>query len=55
MALCLSELALWQIPGYHAELWNYLSLLVVQLLSHVQLLATQWTAAHQASLSLIIS
>ena len=29
--------------------------LVVQSLSHVQLFATPWTAAHQASLSLTIS
>ena len=30
-------------------------LAVIQLLSHVQLFATPWTAAHQASLSPIIS
>ena len=30
-------------------------LIVVQSLSHVQLLVTPWTAAHQASLSSIIS
>ena len=30
-------------------------LVVVQLLSHVWLFATQWTAAHQASLSFTIS
>ena len=32
-----------------------LSLVVVQSLSHVQLLVTTWTAAHQASLSFTIS
>ena len=33
----------------------YLVVVVVQLPSHVQLFATTWTAAHQASLSLTIS
>ena len=32
-----------------------LVVVVVQSLSHVQLFATPWTVAHQASLSLIIS
>ena len=32
-----------------------LHLFVLQLLSHVQLFATPWTAAHQASLSFTIS
>ena len=36
-------------PCIHAYIY------VVQLPSHVQLLATPWTAAHQASLTLIIS
>ena len=31
--------------------WNYLPFGVVQLLSHVQLFATPWTAAHQGSLT----
>ena len=29
---------------------NFLLLIIVQLLTHVQLFATPWTAAHQASL-----
>ena len=33
----------------------YYFLIVVQLLSHVQLLATPWTTVHQASLSFTIS
>ena len=32
-----------------------LSYVVVQLLSHIQLFATPWTEAHQASLSFVIS
>ena len=31
--------------------WNYLPFGAVQLLSHVQLFATPWTAAHQGSLT----
>ena len=34
---------------------NYFFIVVVQSLSHVWLFATPWTAAHQASLSFIIS
>ena len=34
---------------------SILSVAAVQSLSHVQLFATPWTAAHQASLSIIIS
>ena len=33
----------------------FLSCLIIQLLSHVQLFATSWTAAHQASMSFTIS
>ena len=33
------------------DIWNVPFVAVVQSLSHVQLLATPWTAAHQASLS----
>ena len=35
--------------------WEAKSRAVVQLLSHVQLFMTPWTAAHQASLSFTIS
>ena len=35
--------------------WFIMSWVVVQSLSHVQLFATPWTAAHQASLSFTIS
>ena len=34
---------------------KYTSFIFVQLLSHVQLFATPWTAAHQASLSFAVS
>ena len=48
----------WMIPGvrqkiYKVSLEHYV--VVVQLLSHVCLFATPWTAAHQASLSFTIS
>ena len=36
-------------------IWKQSCIAVVQSLSHVQLFATPWTAAHQASLSFIIS
>ena len=39
----------------YALLFFYVTSIVVQLLSHVQLFATPWTAAHQASLSITIS
>ena len=35
--------------------WNIVQFSSVQLLSHVRLFATPWTAAHQASLSITIS
>ena len=35
--------------------WFFLQVVVVQLLSHIQLLGTPWTASHQASLSFTIS
>ena len=34
---------------------NFLLLIIVQLLTHVQLFATPWTAAHQASLPVTTS
>ena len=37
------------------EFWHYGPFITFQLLSHVQLFLTPWTAAHQASLSLTIS
>ena len=39
----------------HGIILYLISVVVVQSLSHVQLFATPWTAAHQASLSLTIS
>ena len=44
------------VPGSESALWvkNYSSV-VVQLLTHIWLFATAWTAAHQTSLSLTIS
>ena len=47
----------WKVEGQLP--WNtgqlFLGLVVVQLFSHVPLFVTAWTAAHQASLSFIIS
>ena len=40
---------------FSIEILCVILVLVVQSLSHVQLFATQWTAAHQASLSFIVS
>ena len=41
--------------AYATQLSSWLVVVVVQLLSHIRLFAISWTAAHQASLSFIIS
>ena len=58
LSLCL----IWYAPSSEGHFFrkfevneSFRSGVVVQLLSHVWLFATPWTAAHQASLSLIIS
>ena len=41
--------------AYATQLSSWLVVVVVQSLSHIRLFAISWTAAHQASLSFIIS
>ena len=54
--LCnLNSLSLSQSWFLHQKKKNIIFIVVVQLLSHVQLFATPWTAARQASLSFTIS
>ena len=53
---CLLRLLYWQMDFfYHCTTWEPQSLKVVKSLSHVQLFATPWIAAHQASLSFTTS
>ena len=49
------RLILWSNPFTKRCLLCPLLVVIIQLLSHVQLFVTPWTAAHQASLSFIIS
>ena len=43
------------IQWFVVYLWICVAIVIVQLLSHVQLFVTLWTAAHQASLSFTVS
>ena len=53
---CHLRLLYWQMDFfYHCTTWEPQSLKVVKSLSHVQLFATPWIAAHQASLSFTTS
>ena len=41
-------------PRSYLSLYPPCPVVIIQLLSHIQLFVTQWTAAHQASLSFTI-